>query len=257
MKKNETIPNIYLINLIKFKSRGPMKPINIEKEYKRKDKFISKELTFLSSKSMYFSYFKELERLSKLNKEKLIKQKTKVQIKKETNKDYSNKLLKIIKGSCNKMVLDIIYNNPKLRRNFLYHNKNYFSNDNKKKLKLKLDWSNSVPFLKQNLKKCHTDNINFLSKKNSYNYFKHSLSFLSPKNQSSSLRKRFKPIKSLNTEGINNVYKSQDIIKENKNKKNDKIKGMLTINYNNFKYKMNNNIKKCYSYYKNKNNMKL
>ena len=73
----------------------------------------------------------ELERLSKLKKEKLIKQNIKVQINKKMNKELLNKKYRIMKGSCNKMILDLIYNNPKVKKMLISNNKLNFSNDNK------------------------------------------------------------------------------------------------------------------------------
>jgi len=258
MKKNGPIPDIYLINLIKIKSRGPIQPINIEKEYKKKNNFLKKELKFLTSKS---SYFQLLQRLAKLNKEKLKRQKKEDKTMKKTNKSHIDKLYKIIKTSSNKMILDYIYNNPKVKRNFLSYNKTTFSNDNKihkYRPKLKIDSNNTVPFLKSNLKQCHTDNINLLSNENFYKNSKNSLSALSTKNQELSFKKRIQHIKTLHSEEKNNFYKFHDYIKENKyNESDDELAGMLSINRNNYRNKKNNNIKNPYSFFKYKNNIKL
>ena len=258
-KKNGPIPDIYLINLIKIKSRGPIQPINIEKEYRTKNNLLRSELKFLSSKS---SYFQLLHRLAKMNKEKLKKQKLEDKSKKKTNKNNLNKVFKKMKGSSNKMILDFIYNNPKIKNKFLPYNKTNFSNDikNDKYIpKLKIDSNNTVPELKYKLKQCHTDNINLLSSENFYKNSKNSLSVLSSRNQDLIFKNRFLRIKSKNTVEKNNFYRSHDYIKENKYKETeDEITGMLSINYNIYKNKNNNNnIKNHYSYFKYKNNIKL
>ena len=259
MKKNVKIKDIYLINLVKFKSNGHIKPINLEKEYKSRDKFLRHQLTYLASKS---SYMQELERLSKLKKEKLIKQNIKVQINKKMNKELLNKKYRIMKGSCNKMILDLIYNNPKVKKMLISNNKHNFSNDNKNdnyKPKIKIENSTSIPLFKYKYEKCHTDSINIFSDIKSPKKFKHSLSFLTP-NSSRNLfpKKKISIIKSLNKVEKNNFFSSNNILEASKYREtDDEIKGMLSINYNILKNKKNNNINKRYSYYKYKNNIKL
>ena len=250
-KKNGPIPDIYLINLIKIKSKGPIQPINIEKEYRKKNNLLRGELKFLSSKS---SYFQLLQRLAKMNKEKLKRQKLENKSKKKTNKTNLNKVFKLMKCSSNKMILDFIYNNPKIKNKFLPENKTNFSNDSKNNKyipKLKIESNNTVPVLKYKLKQCHTDNINLLSSDNFYKNSKNSLSILSSRNQDLIFKNRFLHIKSKNTVEKNNFYKSHDYIKDNKYKETeDEIAGMLSINYNNYKNKNNNNIKNHYYYFK-------
>ena len=112
MKKNVKLKNIFLINLIKVKNEEQFKkPININNESKRKDKFLLKELTYLANSSLYI---RELERLEKINKENLMRQSMKIQKKKKINIKYLIQMHNIMKGSCNKMFLDLVYNNPKI-----------------------------------------------------------------------------------------------------------------------------------------------
>ena len=251
MNKNGKIQNIYLINLIKFKNKGNIQPINIEKEFKHKDSFLRNQLTCLAHKSLYMQ---ELERLTKLQREKNRKQNIKIEIKKKPNKEYLNQRFKKLKNSGNKMILDLIFNNPKIKTKFLSYNKSIFSNDTKGdryKLKLKIENSTSVPLMNLNYKTCHTDSINILSNLNCRKKFHRPLKFFTPNKHNLFLKKRFSIIKSLNNEEKNNIYNSRDDLKLSKYSDiDDEIKGMISINYNIVKNKANNNTQRYNSYYK-------
>ena len=256
MKKNEEkTKDIYLMNSLKFQNKEQTKlPINIEIEYKHKNTFLLNELTYLANSSLYI---KELERLEKINKEKLMKLNMKVQVKKKINKKHLIKMYNIMRGSCNKMFLDLIYNNPKIKKIFFPINKTNFSNDSKYKQKLKIDSDNSKNYFKYKLEKCHTDSINLISGRNPVKHFKKSLSFFSPNNHNLFLKKKFSIMKSLSSEKMSNYYNSENNSKRNKHKtKKDALKGMLSINYNSHK-NLINNLKKRYTHFRLINNIKL
>ena len=252
MKKNVKLKNIFLINLIKVKNEEQFKkPININNESKRKDKFLLKELTYLANSSLYI---RELERLEKINKENLMRQSMKIQKKKKINIKYLTQMHNKMKGSCNKMFLDLIYNNPKTKKNFFSLTK---TNDNKFKTKLKIESNKLNPYSKYNLEKCHTDSINLISGRNPVKHFKKSLSFFSPNNHNLFLKKKFSVMKSLSSEKMSNYYNSENNSKRNKHKKKtDTLKGMLSINYNSHK-NLINNLKKRYTHFRLINNIKL
>ena len=243
MKKNEKIKDFYLINLLKFRNNNCHQPINIEKEYKHKDNIILNQLTYLSNISLYFQ---ELDRLKKLNNENLMKQNKKIVHKKKSNREYFDKIKKIVKGSSNKMLLDIIYNNHHIK-NKLFSFDNKRTKNNKYKIKLKDSPNNLDTLTNFKFKKCHTDSVNLLSNKNSYKNFTHSLSFSSHKNHTLFLKRK------------NNFFSSKELLKT-KTDKNDKteenydFKGMLKINYN-YKDKLNK-IKRNYSKYRYENKIK-
>ena len=252
MKKNVKLKNIFLINLIKVKNEEQFKkPININNESKRKDKFLLKELTYLANSSLYI---RELERLEKINKENLMRQSMKIQKKKKINIKYLIQMHNIMKGSCNKMFLDLIYNNPKTKKNFFSLTK---TNDNKYKTKLKIESNKLNPYSKYNLEKCHTDSINLISNRNSLKNIKKSLSFYSQRNHYLFKKKKFSIAKSLSSEKMNNFYNSESNLNRNRQmEKIDEVKGMLSINYNIHK-NLINNITKRYSHNKFRNNIKL
>ena len=237
MKKNEKIKELYLINLLKFKYKDPEPSINIENEFNRKDKFLKNQLTYLSSKSLYIQ---ELERLAKQCRENLIKQNKKVVIKQKSHKNFFDKINKLMKGSCNKMILDFIYNNPKIKNHFLSYDK---INNEKYKIKSKISSNDSLPNYKYKFEKCHIDSLNLLSNKNQNKYFHQSLSFLTPKSNNLLHKRKIPIISVFNSEVKNNIFKSQQFLKPYKPREtetDEELKGMLTINYN-------NNINKMYN----------
>ena len=120
MESNITKKNIFLINLLKFKRKGKVNKIDIEEKMKNKNRFILDQLSYLSIKT---KYSKELERLSREKKTKIIlyKKKSELHLKKEINN--LNKNQRIIKGASNKMILDIIFNNQKFKNYFLSKSK--------------------------------------------------------------------------------------------------------------------------------------
>lgn len=233
----KAVNNLYLINLLKFRSKKPILYLNLEKQISNKDKFIINKLTYLSNNSLYS---KELERLSKENKEKILKLNKKIEMKKINYKENNKKMNNIFKGSCNKMILDLIYNNPKIKKYFLSYDKN---KDNKYKLNSK----NFLPLF--NFEQCHTDNINLLSVKNKNKHLRKSISALYKNNHTNPKYKIQKPqYLSLDEKNIN----SNNFINSHRKSKSksidDSIKGMLTINYNNNFNKLIN-MKRHYSSY--------
>ena len=245
MKKNGKPKDMYLIHLVKSWNKGQFHPISLENEFTHKNKYLISQLKCLSSKSLYILYMKELERIAKENKDITTKKNEKILTKKISYTNQNNKINKIIKGSCNKMLLDLIFNNKNIKKNFL----NYDKHKNIYKLKSNFGATISIPSLKYKFEKCKTDNINILSTKNGNKHFKHSLSSLTPTNNQLYL-KRIKPIKnSLKLEEKNNFFNSQQFSKDHKqNEYEDTFKGMLTINYNRSINKINN-IHKNYSNY--------
>ena len=241
MKKNAKKKSFHLIHLLESKNNNIQKPINIENEYKNKDDIILNQLSYLSNVSLYFQ---ELDRLQRLNNENLLKQNEKIVIKKKVNKEHFDTIKKRAKGSCNKMFLDIIYNNLLIKKKLLSYDKERLKK-NKYILKLKDTSNNIKAFSKFKLEKCHIDSLNILSNKNANKQFNHSLSFSSNKKHSLILKRK------------NNLFKSKEFLKTNKNMKTEdkyEFKGMLTINYN-YKDKMNNS-KRAYSNYKYENKFK-
>ena len=77
-----------------------------------------------------------------------------------------------MKGSCNQMIFDFIYNNKKIKNHFLS-----YINKDKYKIKSKVTSNDSLPNYKSKFEKCHTDSLNLLSNKNQNKYFQHSLIF--------------------------------------------------------------------------------
>ena len=107
MKKNEKKKDFHLIHLLKSRNLNNRQVINIENEYENKDDIILNQLTYLNKVSLYFQ---ELDRLQKLKNENLLNKNKKVVIKKKSDREIFEQLKKIVKGSSNKMFLDIIYN---------------------------------------------------------------------------------------------------------------------------------------------------
>lgn len=253
MKKNEKAKGLYLINLLKFRDKDPESSINIENEFKHKNQFLKNQLTILSSKSLYIQ---ELERLAKQCRDNLSKQNKKVVIKQKSHKNFFDKINKLMKVSCNKMILDFIYNNPKIKNHFLSYDK---INNEKYKIKSKISSNDSLPNYKYKFEKCHTDSLNLLSNKNQNKNFHQSLSFFTPKNNNLFHKRKIPIIKAFNSEAKNNIFNSQQHIKSYKpreTKIDDELKGMLAINYNNNINKMIN-IGKLYSKFKSVKNLKL
>ena len=241
MKKNENKKYFHLIHLLKSRNNNNQHPINIENEYKNKDDIILNQLSYLSNVSLYFQ---ELDRLQRLNNENLLKQNKKIVIIKKANKKHFDKIKKIGKGSCNKMFLDIIYNNLLIKKKLLSYDKERLKK-NKYILKLKDTSNNIKAFSKFKLEKCHIDSINILSNIKANKQFNHSLSFSPTKKHPLILKRK------------NNFFNSKEFLKTNKNVKTEdkyELKGMLTINYN-YKDKMNNS-KRAYSNYKYENKNK-
>lgn len=239
--------DIYLLSFIKFKMAEKIDKKYIEEKIKIKDKFVSKQLNYLSFNS---KYEKELERISKENITKInqLKKKSEINIKKEITK--INKNHRILKGASNKMILDIIFNNQKMKNIFF---NTVTNNNNLKKIKKK-----TVSFSpKYNYKECHTDNIQ-LSPNIKKNKFKHSLSFYSTNMDNIKLNNIFPNINNnfsiknninngnINVENNNHLYSSQKLLKNFTTKK-DEVKGMLTVNYNLNKIKKNNKFRKSLS----------
>ena len=254
--------DIYLINLIKFRPKGKVKKIDLEEKMKNKNKFLLNQLSYLSNRS---KYSRELERISKEKNTNFIlqKKKSEISIKKEIkNLNYNQRILK----SCsNKMILDMIINNQKLKNYF-------FSKKAKTKEKItkiksynedNVDKKEFNIYHKYNLEKCHIDNIQLISninKSDKNNKIRHSISSLwnnlnnikfknnfhfpiintiSLKDKKNSLHKikTRKNIEILNNNdsnlNYNYIHRSHKILKKYYNSKieRDETKGMLTINY--------------------------
>ena len=282
MEPNITKKNIFLINLLKFKRKGKVNKIDIEEKMKNKNRFILDQLSYLSIKT---KYSKELERLSREKKTKIIlyKKKSELHLKKEINN--LNKNQRIIKGASNKMILDIIFNNQKFKNYFLSKSKDKnkiiyldLNGDNENMHKNNIKTIKSYPNLE--LTKCQTDNIQLISGKNNYhhnkifNKLRHSISSFSfdmnnmkfknfPYLNKNSFKLRDnayklttkKSAKNIN-ENSNNKYinHSEKLLniynnsKRNERYESDELKGMLTINYDNYKRKRIN-LKKNISNY--------
>ena len=262
--------DIYLINLIKFKRKGKVSKIDIEKKMKAKDKFLLNQLSFLSNRTQYS---KELERLSKENKIKFnsLKKNSLISMKNEINNiNNINYNQRILKGASNRMILDILFNNQKIRKYILSKNKAKTTN-----LKSNNELKNKKNYFypKFILKKCNIDNIQLISNKNdninyNKNKLRHSLSVLlnnmnkmkiknnGPLLRASSFKIKnnlynYKPKKSkknLKCEilNINNKYDKIFNNFYNSKKEKDEFKGMLTINYNFKNLKKINLQKKIY-----------
>jgi hypothetical protein len=247
MKKKINKRNIYLLSLIKFKEDNEKADkICIDEKMNLKDKYVRKQLSYLSYNA---KYEKELERLTKenINKYNLLKKKSEINIKKEIKK--INKNHRILKAASNKMFLDIIFNNQKMKNIFFNTNNNnklkYDTLETKKKI---VSFSPQTSF-----KKCNVDNIQLImnnyDSNNRLRKLKHSLSFISSNADNIKL-KYFPPIKNSSIKNQKNAFKSnQNMIHvlKNKNKiffdfddikkEKDEIEGMLTINYNHHKIK--------------------
>ena len=241
MKKNEKKKDFHLIHLLKSRNLNNRQVINIENEYENKDDIILNQLTYLNKVSLYFQ---ELDRLQKLNNENLLNKNKKVVIKKKSNREIFEQLKKIVKGSSNKMFLDIIYNNLLIKNKLFSYDKKKLKKD---KLKLKLNHTSNISNnikskTKYKFQKCHIDSLNILSNTKSNKNFKHSLSFSSFNVHPLFLKRK------------NNFFISKEFSKTNENRKNkDKynFKGMITLNYN-YKDKMIN-FRRPYSNYKYEN----
>ncbi len=123
MKKNGKPKDMYLIHLVKSWNKGQFHPINLQNEFTHKNKYLISQLKCLSSKSLYILYMQELERIAKENKDITTKKNEKILTKKISYTNQNNKINKIIKGSCNKMLLDLIFNNKNIKKNFLNYDK--------------------------------------------------------------------------------------------------------------------------------------
>ena len=251
--------DIYLINLIKFRPKGKVKKIDLEEKMINKNKFLLNQLSYLSNRS---KYSRELERISKENNTKFIlqKKKSEIIIKKEIK--YLNNNQRILKGCSNKMILDMIFNNSKIKNYFLSKNKiktitnlKSYDENNKKE---------SNNYLKYYLEQCHIDNIQLISNKNDNNKkiklrhsissiwnnldnikFKNNFNFptistISLKDNNSNLKKskakiKIENINNNNNSNLNNKYihRSHKLLNNYHSSKieTDETKGMLTINY--------------------------
>jgi len=237
MKEISDKVNIYPINELKFKKKGKVKKINIENKAKLKENYIVNQLFYLTRKS---KYEKELERIiqEKENKFQTIKIKS-IESKKNKKKQIKNlnDNHKKLKSASNKMILDAILNNQKIK-------KYIFDVDNNIRL-MKHKEKSERNFLPFKYKQCHIDDINIISnpKKNKKIYkLKHSLSlsnvqlnnFKINNNFFNNIRKTDNYKQNIN-DNDKFGYHSQKVVNKFINSTKDETIGMLTINYNLFK----------------------
>ena len=256
MKEISDKVNIYPINEIKFKKKGKVHRINIEEKAKKKEKYIDNQVFHLTCKS---KYEKELERISKEKENKF----QTIKIKSLESKKFKKKQIKnlnknhnLLKSASNKMILDTILNNQKIKKYIfdIHNNIRVLRHQEKNK-------KNSLLF---KYKQCHIDDINIISNpiKNKKIYkLKHSLSLSNVDLNNLKNNIIFNNIKK--TDNYKNIinnsdkfnFHSQKIVNRFINSTRDETKGMLTINYNLFKrfgIKKKNNIR--YLNYKCPNN---
>ena len=237
MKEISDKVNIYPINALKFKRKGKAHRINIEEKAKSKEKYIENHIFYLTCKN---KYEKELERIAKEkeNKFKTIRIKS-LESKKNTKKQIKNlnENHKKLKSASNKMILDTILNNQKIK-NYIFE-----INNNIKFMKQKEKKKRN--FLLFKYKQCHIDEINIISnpiKNAKINKLRHSLSlsnvdlnnFKINNNFFNNIKKTDNCKNNINNKGKFS-YRSQKIVNNLINSTKDETKGMLTINYNLFK----------------------
>ena len=253
LKKNN---NRYLLQFITLKEKEKGKEnekihkINLKEKIKIKNNFIHNQLIYLTSKSQYE---KELDRIENEKKYKfqIIKIKNKEsKIKKKKEIKILNKNQKIFKSCSNKMILDIILSDEKIKKKFFSDNKKYKNNFEKE--------TKNIIFSPQ-YKECHIDNIQLISnqKENKIiNKLKHSLSLSYANLDNIKIDENFpyiirKPSLNIKNHFISNKKnkintKEKQVISSPKSLKItsysntiDETKGMLTINYSYFRRNKN------------------